>query len=284
MNRASQPSLALLLCILVTLAALVLTIGYDIALLRLVKIWKRERIPSSRMDNIEDRHIIHEPPMRNTIINMLSIINVFSVGILMRDNEVTYTSKYQSIFTAVLSAMVLKSPFIIFWTLKVNESNERRDQEEERERMRQIEIKRAKMRMAQLRTRSCQGSNEVEVREVKEVKISIDEGYGSSRSSTKISETKSNLQSNAGAWKSGVTKNILRDVMKSKTIENEEEDVFIEKHDKEKNDVIKKNKAIKKNTSNDVIVYFTILKDLMNKNDVTNQSYVTTNDDVTPTY
>ena len=84
MNRDNQPSSALFLICGFTLATLVSTIAYDMALLRLVKIWKRERIPTSNMDNIEDRHIIHEPPMRNTIINMLSIINVFSVVLIMR--------------------------------------------------------------------------------------------------------------------------------------------------------------------------------------------------------
>ena len=161
MNRAGQPSFIQYCFLLVTLATLLLTIGYDIALLRLVRIWKRERIPSSRMDNIEDRNILHEPPMRNTIINMLSIVNVSAVVILARDKEVTLTSKYASVFTAVLSAMVFKGPIIIFWTLKVNESNERRDQMEERERLRQIEIQQAKQRMSQLRTINCQPPIEV---------------------------------------------------------------------------------------------------------------------------
>ena len=190
MNKDSQFSLAFLCIIIVSLVTLVSTIGYDMALLGLIKIWKANRIPSSRMDDIEDRHIIHEPPMRNTIINMLSMVNIFSVGFLVKDNEVTNTSKYNSIFTAVLSAMVLKSPFIIFWTLRVNEETQRRDQAEERERLRQIVIQEAKMRRAQLRKKRTNVVNP-EIREIREVNISIDAaaGHGFSKTSTNISRS-----------------------------------------------------------------------------------------------
>ena len=197
MNKDSQFSLTPLCLIITALVLLVSTIGYDMALLRLIKIWQANRIPSSRMNDIEDRHIINEPPMRNTIINMVSLINIFSVGFLVIDDEVTNTSKYNSMFTAVLSNMVLKSPFIIFWTLRVNEETKRKDQAEERERLRQIEIQEAKMRRAQLRKKR---TNEVnpEIQEVKEVNISIDAAasHGLSKTSTNIagSDFRSNVK------------------------------------------------------------------------------------------
>ena len=90
------------------------------------------------------RHILNEIPARASILNVLSIVYIYFVY-----NLISSPNSQQLILLSLISLLVfnlVKSPFNVFLTIRVNASNARIDQDEERERKRQLEIQEAKQR------------------------------------------------------------------------------------------------------------------------------------------
>ena len=123
---------------------MVLIIGtffVDIKTIWMIKRYNTE----STLDEAENRQIKSEVPMRTSFLSLLLIAGGILTNVLITTDQ----SPKQLLTKYMLGQLLInlvKSPFIVFLTVRVNATNARIDQEAERERKRQIEIQEAKQK------------------------------------------------------------------------------------------------------------------------------------------
>ena len=124
----------------------ILTIAIDIACLVLVRELAKKPNPGSNDAREEKRNILNETPMRSSILTLLYFLNILAVIPFMASDNYTKVEKLDISQTVLFMIFMVKSPWIIFWTFRVNSTNARVDQDKERERLRQLEIQDATKR------------------------------------------------------------------------------------------------------------------------------------------
>ena len=123
---------------------IIATIHLDIKCLKLVRRIRNHpnpavNIQSNQQGTQERRHLLHEIPMRSTILN---------IGLIL-DYLVTLTigsHSGESLTSATIGVLVMsliKTPVSVFWTVRVNEVNARIDKDKDREQRRQLEVQEA---------------------------------------------------------------------------------------------------------------------------------------------
>ena len=123
---------------------IIATIHLDIKCLKLVRRIRNHPNPtvnvqSNQQGTQERRHLLHEIPMRSTILN---------IGLIL-DYLVTLTigsHSGESLTSATIGVLVMsliKTPVSVFWTVRVNEVNARIDKDKDREQRRQLEVQEA---------------------------------------------------------------------------------------------------------------------------------------------
>ena len=144
---------------------IIATIHLDIKCLKLVRRIRNHpnpavNIQSNQQGTQERRHLLHEIPMRSTILN---------IGLIL-DYLVTLTigsHSGESLTSATIGVLVMsliKTPVSVFWTVRVNETNARIDKDKERESRRKLEVeealKKREQRMVQLQPLELQDLEE----------------------------------------------------------------------------------------------------------------------------
>ena len=120
---------------------IIATIHLDIKCLKLVRRIRNHPNPTVNVQQgtQERRHLLHEIPMRSTILN---------IGLIL-DYLVTLTigsHSGESLTSATIGVLVMsltKTPVSVFWTVRVNEVNARIDKDKDREQRRQLEVQEA---------------------------------------------------------------------------------------------------------------------------------------------
>ena len=132
-----------LLVHLVRVLIIIGTIHLDIKCLKLVQRIGNNPNPAashqSDQGTQEQRHMLHEIPMRSTILNFGYILTFFvTLIVAFQTGEHLYSATI-----GVLVMLFIKSPVSVFWTVQVNETNARIDKDKDRERRRQLEVQEA---------------------------------------------------------------------------------------------------------------------------------------------
>ena len=141
---------------LVRVLIILTTMYLDIKCLKLVR-----KIPlQSDQRTQEQRHVLHEIPMRSTLLNFIMILILLvtiSIGLQGGEHLTTGTM-------GLLVALLIKSPVSVFWTVRVNETNARIDKDKEKESRRKLEVeealKKREQRMVQLQPLELQDLEE----------------------------------------------------------------------------------------------------------------------------
>ena len=142
-----------LLVHLVRVMTIIATIHLDIKCLKLVQRIRNHPNPewcASHQSNrctLAQRHMLHEIPMRSTILNFGLILNFFVTLIVASQTG----EGLAGATIGVLVMLLIKSPVSVFWTVRVNESNARIDKDKDTERRRQLEIQEALKKREQRR-------------------------------------------------------------------------------------------------------------------------------------
>ena len=158
-----------LLVHLVRVLIIIGTIHLDIKCLKLVQRIRNNPNPAashqSDQGTQEQRHMLHEIPMRSTILNFGLILNFFVIlTVASKTGEGLYSATF-----GVLVMLLFKSPVSVFWTVRVNETNARIDKDKERERRRQLEVQEAlKKREQRRRLQSMVQMQPVELQDLEE--------------------------------------------------------------------------------------------------------------------
>ena len=119
----------------------VLTIAVDIACLFLVRELAKKPKPGTNQAQKEKRNILNETPMRSSLLTLLYFAHVLSIMPIMALESLTNREKIDIALIGQYVLLLIKNPWLVFLTVRVNEVNARVDQNEERERKRQLEIK-----------------------------------------------------------------------------------------------------------------------------------------------
>ena len=122
------------------------TIYVDVSCLMLVRQYRSQPNLASNLQT-EDKHIMNEPPMRSTILNIGLILLELSVVPYVFQHGEAVDGLWVAIHVTLVF-LILKSPLITFWTFKVNAANSAVDQNEKRERLRNLELEEAKKKRA----------------------------------------------------------------------------------------------------------------------------------------
>ena len=144
---------------LVRVLIILTTMYLDIKCLKLVR--KIRNLPlQSDQRTQEQRHVLHEIPMRSTLLNFIMIlIFLVTISIGLQGGEHLTTGTI-----GLLVALLIKSPVSVFWTVRVNETNARIDKDKERESRRKLEVeealKKREQRMVQLQPLELQDLEE----------------------------------------------------------------------------------------------------------------------------
>ena len=138
---------------LVRVVMIIATIHLDIKCLKLVQRIRNHPNPewcASHQSNrctLAQRHMLHEIPMRSTILNFGLILNFFVIlTVASQTGEGLHSATI-----GVLVMLLIKSPVSVFWTVRVNESNARIDKDKDTERRRQLEVQEALKKREQRR-------------------------------------------------------------------------------------------------------------------------------------
>ena len=128
---------------LVRLMMITATIHLEIKCLKLVQRIRNHPNPAANLQSHqgtqEQRHMLHEIPMRSTILNFGYILTFFvTLIVAFQTGEHLYSATI-----GVLVMLLIKSPVSVFWTVQVNETNARIDKDKDRERRRQLEVQEA---------------------------------------------------------------------------------------------------------------------------------------------
>ena len=128
---------------LVRLIMITATIHLEIKCLKLVQRIRNHPNPAANLQSHqgtqEQRHMLHEIPMRSTILNFGYILTFFvTLIVAFQTGEHLYSAT-----VGVLVMLLIKSPVSVFWTVQVNETNARIDKDKDRERRRQLEVQEA---------------------------------------------------------------------------------------------------------------------------------------------
>ena len=131
---------------------IIATIHLDIKCLKLVQRIRNHPNPAanlrSHQGTQEQRHMLHEIPMRSTILNFGYIPTFFvTLIVAFQTGEHLYSAT-----VGVLVMLLIKSPVSVFWTVRVNETNARIDKDKDRERRRQLEVQEALKKREQRRS------------------------------------------------------------------------------------------------------------------------------------
>ena len=137
---------------LVRVMIIIATIHLDIKCLKLVQRIRNHPNPAASLQSkkqvtLGQRHMLHEIPMRSTILNFGLILDFFLTilfGFLTGE-------RLASANMGVLVWLFIKSPVGVFWTVRVNETNARIDKDKDRERRRQLEVQEALKKREQRR-------------------------------------------------------------------------------------------------------------------------------------
>ena len=129
---------------LVRVMIIIATIHLDIKCLKLVQRIRNHPNPAASLQSkkqitLGQRHMLHEIPMRSTILNFVLILDFFLTILFgLQTGE-----RLASANIGVLMWLLIKSPVGVFWTVRVNETNARIDKDKDRERRRQLEVQEA---------------------------------------------------------------------------------------------------------------------------------------------
>ena len=144
---------------LVRVLIILTTMYLDIKCLKLVRKIRNHPLQSDQRTQ-EQRHVLHEIPMRSTLLNFIMILILLvtiSIGLQGGEHLTTGTM-------GLLVALLIKSPVSVFWTVRVNETNARIDKDKERESRRKLEVeealKKREQRMVQLQPLELQDLEE----------------------------------------------------------------------------------------------------------------------------
>ena len=144
---------------LVRVLIILTTMYLDIKCLKLVRKIRNHPLQSDQRTQ-EQRHVLHEIPMRSTLLNFIMILILLvtiSIGLQGGEHLTTGT-------IGLLVALLIKSPVSVFWTVRVNETNARIDKDKERESRRKLEVeealKKREQRMVQLQPLELQDLEE----------------------------------------------------------------------------------------------------------------------------
>ena len=144
---------------LVRVLIILTTMYLDIKCLKLVRKIRNHPLQSDQRTQ-EQRHVLHEIPMRSTLLNFIMILILLvtiSIGLQGGEHLTTGT-------IGLLVALLIKSPVSVFWTVRVNETNARIDKDKERESRRNLEVeealKKREQRMVQLQPLELQDLEE----------------------------------------------------------------------------------------------------------------------------
>ena len=144
---------------LVRVLIILTTMYLDIKCLKLVRKIRNHPLQSDQRTQ-EQRHVLHEIPMRSTLLNFIMILILLvtiSIGLQGGEHLTTGTM-------GLLVALLIKSPVGVFWTVRVNETNARIDKDKERESRRKLEVeeasKKREQRMVQLQPLELQDLEE----------------------------------------------------------------------------------------------------------------------------
>ena len=131
---------------LVRVLIILTTMYLDIKCLKLVRKIRNHPLQSDQRTQ-EQRHVLHEIPMRSTLLNFIMIlIFLVTISIGLQGGEHLTTGTI-----GLLVALLIKSPVSVFWTVQVNETNARIDKDKDRERRRQLEVQEALKKREQRR-------------------------------------------------------------------------------------------------------------------------------------
>ena len=144
---------------LVRVLIILTTMYLDIKCLKLVRKIRNHPLQSDQRTQ-EQRHVLHEIPMRSTLLNFIMIlIFLVTISIGLQGGEHLTTGTI-----GLLVALLIKSPVSVFWTVRVNETNARIDKDKERESRRKLEVeealKKREQRMVQLQPLELQDLEE----------------------------------------------------------------------------------------------------------------------------
>ena len=144
---------------LVRVLIILTTMYLDIKCLKLVRKIRNHPLQSDQRTQ-EQRHVLHEIPMRSTLLNFIMIlIFLVTISIGLQGGEHLTTGTM-----GLLVALLIKSPVSVFWTVRVNETNARIDKDKERESRRKLEVeealKKREQRMVQLQPLELQDLEE----------------------------------------------------------------------------------------------------------------------------
>ena len=144
---------------LVRVLIILTTMYLDIKCLKLVRKIRNHPLQSDQRIQ-EQRHVLHEIPMRSTLLNFIMIlIFLVTISIGLQGGEHLTTGTI-----GLLVALLIKSPVSVFWTVRVNETNARIDKDKERESRRKLEVeealKKREQRMVQLQPLELQDLEE----------------------------------------------------------------------------------------------------------------------------
>ena len=144
---------------LVRVLIILTTMYLDIKCLKLVRKIRNHPLQSDQRTQ-EQRHVLHEIPMRSTLLNFIMILILLvtiSIGLQGGEHLTTGTM-------GLLVALLIKSPVSVFWTVRVNETNARIDKDKERKSRRKLEVeealKKREQRMVQLQPLELQDLEE----------------------------------------------------------------------------------------------------------------------------
>ena len=117
---------------------IIATIHLDIKCLKLVQKIRNHPNPAASLQS-KQRHMLHEIPMRSTILNFgLILVMLLTMQVGFQTREILTCGTI-----GILVIFLIKSPVSVFWTVRVNETNARIDKAKNREQRRRIEIEEA---------------------------------------------------------------------------------------------------------------------------------------------
>ena len=117
---------------------IIATIHLDIKCLKLVQKIRNHPNPAASLQS-KQRHMLHEIPMRSTILNFgLILVMLLTMQVGFQTREILTCGTI-----GILVIFLIKSPVSVFWTVRVNETNARIDKAKNREQRRRVEVEEA---------------------------------------------------------------------------------------------------------------------------------------------
>ena len=106
------------------------------------------------------KSILHETPMRSTIINIITVLVLLPlpIGFINFTNHLDVKVKVEIALSLFNTVLMVKSPLVVAWTFRKYQSNMNTNQDEERERKRKIEVQEAQKRQLEIALRRMENN------------------------------------------------------------------------------------------------------------------------------